>query len=310
MFPEPAFPGLRVFGDTQLCHTWQLEHFVADVRAQPVPSGASIHVLEYEVISAAHASRSTWHHWFDDGHALAADVNLYDTSEQTEFQWLLEHAYPLARRWRLAVTFPAVNGHGVPGHSLGDGLHLHADVGAWSNTGSGAFHAAWTSAMADAGAARAGVAGPATDGDVLAQGRRGPLVKRLQHRAGVTDCDGVFGEVTARAVRALQRRLAVTADARWGPASETAYRRFCDGRLGERTIRLWQSNAGTPVDGRLFVPSPLVERVQRRHGARPDGVLGADTWTCLQRWLRVRSDGVEGPETVRALQQALLRGEW
>lgn len=139
--------------------------------------------------------------------------------------------------------------------------------------------------------------------------------KAVQRAVGVT-VDGIYGPQTTDAVESLQRRLKrvgykIKADGEWGPATDQAYDDFCDGDLGERTIRLWQIVAGTPTDGKISEPSQLILAVQSRHKIKPtDGVLGPDTWRGIQRWLRVRADGVPGPVTVRALQRHLLRGQW
>lgn len=147
-------------------------------------------------------------------------------------------------------------------------------------------------------------------------------VRAIQRKVGVK-ADGVYGPKTTAAVRRTQRALGVKADGAWGPKTQAAYRRFCDGVLGEATIRLWQTNAGTPVDGKINAHSALIAKVQassvhrkkvrakyRLTGREVDGVLGPKTWKMLQDWLGVEIDGVPGPETISALQRRLLRGEW
>lgn len=52
----------------------------------------------------------------------------------------------------------------------------------------------------------------------LRQGDRGPLVTEVQRRLGIT-ADGVFGEITSRAVKIFQTRNGLAADGIIGPAT-------------------------------------------------------------------------------------------
>lgn len=56
---------------------------------------------------------------------------------------------------------------------------------------------------------------------VLGMGSRGPEVKALQKKLGITD-DGIFGPDTKKAVQALQQKLGVTADGAYGPITKKA----------------------------------------------------------------------------------------
>lgn len=319
-FKGPQYRGFDVFGYPKLCETWQIEGAANEVRALPHPAGTSIHILEYEIISPVHDSVNSWHYWFDNNHALAMDVNLEGCSELEEFAWLRDYVAPVMKKWGLAITCPIdTGGYGVPGHSIGDGLHCHGDMGSWSNTGTGSDRfAPWNKKLDRVPYSNA----------VVKKGDTGELVKEVQEKVGVAR-DGVFGDKTEKAVKALQRRLNhvnrhnIDLDGAWGPETRSAYEKFCDGQFGRKTIRLWQYNADTPEDGVISRPSTLIEKVQRSSvvrkkvrkkyqltGKEVDGILGPDTWKMIQDWLGVNPDGVPGPITVKALQEELLRGGW
>lgn len=135
--------------------------------------------------------------------------------------------------------------------------------------------------------------------------------------------DGKDGPKTRAAVKATQRRLGVKADGEWGPKTEAAYQAFVDGILGKGTIRAWQRNARTPVDGKISRPSTLIRKVQR-HGSksknvRPryrltgrevDGRLGPDTWAMLQDLMGIKITRRGDKHTVKALQRRILRGRY
>jgi peptidoglycan hydrolase-like protein with peptidoglycan-binding domain len=82
---------------------------------------------------------------------------------------------------------------------------------------------------ASAGAAPASADDPAATGgaaiasaeETLREGDRGPAVRRLQRRLGVT-ADGAFGPRTDRAVRRFQRRRGLVADGIVGPLTRDA----------------------------------------------------------------------------------------
>jgi hypothetical protein len=81
-----------------------------------------------------------------------------------------------------------------------------------AGVGPAAFSSA---AMADRPVARASAV------DVLERGDRGPAVRTLQRRLGIT-ADGVFGPMTERAVRAFQRRRGLEVDGVVGPITARA----------------------------------------------------------------------------------------
>lgn len=92
-----------------------------------------------------------------------------------------------------------------------------------------------------------------------------------------------------------------------------------DGELGPRTITKWQKIMGTPVDGKISVPSKLIKTVQQRlnatvgRGLLVDGKLGANTIRSLQEYLKTPIDGViSKPKSnvVRALQRRLNEGRF
>lgn len=144
-------------------------------------------------------------------------------------------------------------------------------------------------------------------GRVVMRGDRGAEVRRVQRKVGVT-VDGIFGPATERAVKRTQGYLNVKKDGQWGPATERAYRRFVDGDLGKKTIRLWQQILSVKRDGIL---GPItIKAIQRRVGVEPDGILGPVTRRAVQRHLRVKVDGIWGHDTNRALQKRLLQGRF
>ena len=111
-----------------------------------------------------------------------------------------------------------------------------------------------------------------------------------------------------------------------------------DGIGGYNTIYEWQSQLGTPADGEISGQyndnyqyfsgiksvslggggSVLVEAVQRKVGAAPDGIWGKETSYKLQQWLEDNGykcgtagiDGYFGHDSVVALQKSLNDGKW
>jgi peptidoglycan hydrolase-like protein with peptidoglycan-binding domain len=111
-----------------------------------------------------------------------------------------------------------------------------------------------------------------------------------------------------------------------------------DGLVGPNTVRKWQAQMGTPVDGTISGQWPgnaqylaaltsvewgeggsqLVARVQRAVGATEDGYIGPDTVRAVQSWLAARGydvgasgvDGYFGNDTATALQHSLNDGVW
>jgi len=93
-----------------------------------------------------------------------------------------------------------------------------------------------------------------------------------------------------------------------------------DGKLGPKTIAKWQKVMGTPVDGKISIPSQLVTAVQKRLQSTVDAALKVDgygivqggprsrTTGALQRYLKSPVDEyISSPvsEVVKALQRRL-----
>lgn len=298
VYPEKAYSGLEVMGYPKKCNTWQIEEFVAAVKNLKLPAGTSVHFLEYDVISGVHGSRNTWHHWFDNGHALACDVNLNGTNDQTEFAWLKNQVLPLAKQYGLAVTFPAdTNGYGIAGHSIGDSLHLHVDCGEWSNVGSGAVRASWTKALSS----KPSNAG--SDDGVVDDGDRGAAVKRVQRIVGVND-DGVFGPKTKAAVEKWQRAHGLNDDGEWGPKTDAHYRGYISKVHGAFVLppgHYYGVNDGTnrSHSGVRAGDVARVKQIQHSVGVKADGKFGPATAKEVRDWQRSHKLVADGKVGVR-----------
>lgn len=103
-----------------------------------------------------------------------------------------------------------------------------------------------------------------------------------------------------------------------------------DGLLGSDTIRHWQKDKGTPVDGKISSPSTLVRAVQKQMNdagfrdwdGRPlvvdglglvqDGKTKTRTNYVLQKFLGTPADGILGRPSpcIKALQQRLNTGRF
>ena len=87
--------------------------------------------------------------------------------------------------------------------------------------------AALTATLAGAPATLADTVGSAAGGAtassevIVKRGHRGPAVRQIQRKVGVT-ADGVFGRLTERAVRRFQRRWGLVADGVVGPLTRRA----------------------------------------------------------------------------------------
>ena len=142
------------------------------------------------------------------------------------------------------------------------------------------------------------------------------------------DVDGAWGPLTATGVRWLQSKVGVSADALWGPATESAYFAYIDdgaglvvdGDFGAATIRALQHAIGVTVDGQW---GPDSKRALQHHlnvwsnaGLVEDGATGPATYKALQKFLNAMAgagltvDGIWGPATVKALQTALNQGRF
>jgi peptidoglycan hydrolase-like protein with peptidoglycan-binding domain/FtsZ-binding cell division protein ZapB len=134
---------------------------------------------------------------------------------------------------------------------------------------------------------------------------RGPRVVQIQKLLRRHDLpirvDGVYGSDTAAAVRWYQRKHGLSADGVVGPATYLSLRRAepmpklvrqllvqrppLKGRdvTGvQRALR--RAGYRIPIDGR-FGPATetALMRFQRKHGLRPDGVVGPQTWALLKK---------------------------
>ena len=84
-----------------------------------------------------------------------------------------------------------------------------------------------------------------------------------------------------------------------------------DGYWGSETTKRLQEVYGTPVDGRISKPSPLVKAMQKRLGVKADGCLGPITYRAMQHKLGTPVDGkVSSPSLmVKAMQKKLNSGK-
>ena len=123
-------------------------------------------------------------------------------------------------------------------------------------------------------------------------------VRALQRKVGVT-ADGVFGPATQRAVKRWQRRHGLVADGIVGPQTRAAM------GLGSGPV-LKRKRSGARRrghSGRAHHRSHGgggVRSLQRRIGVPADGVFGPGTEAALKRWQSAHGltpDGVAGPQT-------------
>jgi hypothetical protein len=120
-------------------------------------------------------------------------------------------------------------------------------------------------------------------------------VRALQRKVGVT-ADGVFGPATERAVKRWQRRHGLVADGIVGPQTRSAM------GLGSGPI-LKRKRARRGHSGRAHHRSHGgggVRSLQRRIGVPADGVFGPGTEAALKRWQAAHGlvpDGIAGPQT-------------
>jgi peptidoglycan hydrolase-like protein with peptidoglycan-binding domain len=141
----------------------------------------------------------------------------------------------------------------------------------------------------------------AASAEVKAQAasKRGDI-RKVQRRVGVS-ADGVFGPATERAVKRWQRRHGLVADGVVGPQTRSAMgigsgpvlkRRHRSGSAG-RTHRSHRSHRGGGV-----------RALQRVLGVPADGVFGPGTEAAVKRWQSrhgLVADGIVGPQTRRAM---------
>lgn len=158
--------------------------------------------------------------------------------------------------------------------------------------------------------------------DVIERGDTGAVVVTLQKMVGFTkkeDLDGIFGGNTEKAVRALQTKLKVTVDGKWGPESQRAYTASLP---KAQPVQPPQKPSTPPQNDAGAKPSP--EPTEGDY-VLPEGIQGA-LWDALrpkelkseeavvyalQEYLvkygfgHIERDGKMGRQTTRALQQRL-----
>ena len=153
--------------------------------------------------------------------------------------------------------------------------------------------------VAVSGAAVAGVtaiqAGSADQAVAAVVKSRGSDVRALQRKLGVS-ADGVFGPVTERALKRWQRAHGLVADGIAGPNTRAAMglgpgpvlKRKSGGKRSAHRSRGHSRSGGG------------VRALQRRIGVPADGVFGPATEAALKRWQRAHgllADGIAGPNT-------------
>lgn len=184
------------------------------------------YVLEYTKSSPAYHMNGSWHVRKDGwGNCLAMDVNAFDGDEKKEHAFFKNTLVPLAKRRGLAITCGVGPFH-VRNHSIGDGLHLHLDIGHYSNLGerrnSNGYPTSWHGRASiepwavltfqkSNGLVADSIAGPATK-------------KKLQKIAGVEQ-DGILGP---KSWRAIQKMIGTKVDGQPGVNTYHALTQWVD----------------------------------------------------------------------------------
>lgn len=150
-------------------------------------------------------------------------------------------------------------------------------------------------------------------GQTLKRGEYGVPVTQLQKLIGVK-ADSYYGTDTENAVKKAQRNAGIKAD---GLAGKDTYNALkggnlkVDGYWGADTTKALQRYFGTPVDGVISKPSPMVKALQALVGVTADGLLGPETYKAMQRRFKTPVDGkVSKPSVmVKELQRRLNKGK-
>lgn len=236
----------------------------------------------------AHGANS-WHYVRDaQGRSLGADVGTHgDVNERNR---IIRDLIPVLDRLGVAWVY-ARNGH-MPNHHD----HIHIDVGIYGNMGgSVGSHYGFFQTRRKVGNVytalplASNVKKRAPKSILAGVGARGPLTEAIQGAAGLkkSQRDGIYGQQTANAVKALQRKLKVGVDGTWGPATARAYFATVGNRRKGSTgwtVRMIQYIAGVGVDG-IFgnQTENAVKEMQAWAGIFVDGIFGANSRNKLFR---------------------------
>ena len=144
----------------------------------------------------------------------------------------------------------------------------------------------------------------ATFSGLVKQGSRGSVVKQVQRKVGVS-ADGIFGPATRNAVKRWQQRHGLVADGVVGSRTGTKMR-LTSGSTTTRSAKTASSAAKSNFTGLVRQGSrgSVVKQVQRVVGASADGIFGSGTASAVKRWQRshgLTADGVVGPRTGSAM---------
>jgi peptidoglycan hydrolase-like protein with peptidoglycan-binding domain len=271
-----------------------------------------------------------------EGRAWDWKVSAYDRYQRAEanalFHWLFatdEEGHRAAMARRLGIMYVVWNRHIWRAYNAGAGWQPYH--GAEAHTDHAHFSFSWAGALKKTSYWHASGHGRISQAQlrrfghsVVARGARGDVVRIVQRALGVR-ATGVFGSKTQAAVIKFQR----------------THRLSADGVVGPRTWRTLAGPAPRPKPARPRAPhiapaatpyrrdvvalqhssrrvlrssarGPAVETVQRVLRLRTDGVYGPQTVNTVARWQHrhhLVPDGVVGPATWRAMIAATQRAE-
>lgn len=164
--------------------------------------------------------------------------------------------------------------------------------------------------VADSGPSPKPAASAPSGPPTLRRGSSGPAVVDLQRRLLIT-ADGKFGPATETAVKAFQRSRGLTADGIVGrqtwaalSASPPQSPPVVVKQTAAAPVPLAQVPVATVVVYRQGSSGPVVAEIQKRLGLTADGKYGPKTAaavTAFQRSRGLTPDGVAGPKTLAAL---------